>query len=132
MVNKQDFYNAVDIDITMVRGDAMVFNFQLGGLGRASAYTADALLISLGVAEHYYDQPLFEVTRAERRGIQLEEYDEAADLATFSVRIAPYMTRRLDINRYYYDLRMRWNGADDLTLMRGRFILVNEVKRSAV
>lgn len=132
MVNKQDFYNAVDIDITMVRGDTMIFNFQLGGLGRASAYTADALPISLGVAEHYYDPPLFEVTRADRRGIQLEEYDAAADLATFSVRIAPYTTRRLDINRYYYDLRMRNNGDGDLTLMRGRFILVNEVKRSAV
>ncbi len=118
MINRQDFLNALNQDIDMVRGDTVAFNFQLEGLAG--------------------DEPTFNFTCKDKPngntyitaelddGITLEEYDETTDIATYSVSIAPTKTASLDLARYYYDLQMTLND-DVITLMRGRLTLLYEV-----
>ena len=122
MVNKQDYINAVNQNIDMVRGDNLAFNFQLSGLGNKSAYTT--LKVTFAVAEHYDDESIIEITNA--NGISLENYDEVSDTATFSVFVAPNNTKTLDLARYYYDLQIK-DKTNVVTLMRGRLTLVYDV-----
>jgi len=122
MVNKQDYINAINQNIDMVRGDNLAFNFQLSGLGSRGAYAA--LLFTFAVAEHYDDDSILECTN--NNGITLESYDGASDTATFSVFVAPNKTKTLDLARYYYDLQMK-NNTNVVTLMRGRLTLVYDV-----
>lgn len=118
MVNKQDFNNAIEQNIDMIRGDTLAFNFQLTGLREQSAY--EDLLITFAMAEHYDDAELIEITNG--NGISLEEYDAANDTATFSVSVSPSMTKTLDLSRYYYDLQIK-DDTNVITLMRGRLAL---------
>lgn len=118
MINKQDFINAINQNIDMIRGDTLAFNFQLTGLGSQDAY--EDLLITFAVAEHYDDEELIEITNAD--GIDLEEYNTATDTATFSVYIAPNKTKTLDLASYYYDLQIK-DDTNVITLMRGRLTL---------
>lgn len=122
MINKQDFINAITQNIDMVRGDTLAFNFQLSGLGSRSAY--EDLLITFSVAEHYDAVALIEVYQDE--GITLDDYETEKDTATFSVILAPNMTKTLDLARYFYDLQIKYNE-DVITLMRGRLTLVYDV-----
>ena len=122
MVNKQDYINAINQNIDIVRGDNLAFNFQLSGLGSRSAYAA--LIVTLAVAEHYDDVSIFECTN--NKGITLENYDATSDTATFSVFVAPNKTKTLDLARYYYDLQIKDNS-NVVTLMRGRLTLVYDV-----
>lgn len=121
MINKQDYINAVNQDIEMVKGDTLAFNFQLQGLGGEDPDT-----IILSCAEHYGETPLFTVDL--NNGIAKVDYDVTKDVATYSVRIAPQKTASLDVNRYYYDMQITIND-DVITLMRGRLALLNEVTR---
>lgn len=118
MINRQDFINAINQNIDMIRGDTLAFNFQLTGLGSQDAY--EDLLITFAIAEHYDDEELIEITNAD--GIDLEEYDTATDTATFSVYIAPNKTKTLDLASYYYDLQIK-DDTNVITLMRGRLTL---------
>lgn len=120
MINKQAFINSVNQDIEIVRGDTLAFNFQLSGLGSRAEY--EALTASFAVAEKYDGMVLFNVTNG--GGIELEDY--TGDVATFSVCIAPELTRPLDVARYYYDLQIK-DDYNVVTLMRGRFSLVYDV-----
>lgn len=122
MVNKKDFINAIDKNIDMVRGDTLAFNFQLAGLESRSAY--EDLIITFAVAEHYDDESLLEITSG--NGIELEDYDTAKDTATFSLSVAPNMTKTLDLNRYYYDLQLK-DDNNVITLMRGRLTILWDV-----
>ena len=121
MINKQDFINAINQNIDMVKGDTLAFNFELQGL---EGETPDAITFSC--SEHYDDVPLFTADLSD--GITLEEYNEVKDIALYSVRIAPNKTASLDLNRYYYDLQLSYND-DVITLMRGRLMLLYEVTR---
>lgn len=120
MVNKQDFFNAFNQNIDMVRGDNLAFNFQLKGLGSRSAY--EALAVTFAVAEHYDDVTIFECTVGD--GIELEDYTD--DTATFSVFVSPEKTKSLDLARYYYDLQIK-DDVNVVTLMRGILTLVYDV-----
>lgn len=122
MVNKQDFINSVTYNIDMVRGDTLAFNFQLTGLSSRDEY--ENLAVFFAVAEHYDDNSIFEASID--NGIALESYDVAKDIATFSVYIAPNMTKALDLARYYYDLQLKTDG-DVITLMRGRLTLLYDI-----
>lgn len=123
MVNKQGFLNAFNQDFDMVRGDTLNFSFQLQGLGSQAAY--NNLNIIFAVAEHYDDEPyLFGATKGQ--GITLEEYDSDTDTATFSVYIAPELTKSLELMRYYYDLQIK-DTSNVITLMRGRLTLIWDV-----
>lgn len=121
MVNKQDYLNAINQNIEMVRGDTLAFNFQLQGL---SGVDPDTIIFSC--AENYGDTPIF--TAYLTNGIAKVDYDVVKDVATYSVRIAPQNTANLDVNRYYYDMQLTVNS-DVITLMRGRLALLNEVTR---
>lgn len=122
MINKQDFINAINKNIEMVRGDTLAFNFQLTGLKSRDAY--EDLIATFAVAEHYDDESLIEVTND--NGIVLEDYNTAKDTATFSVNVAPNYTKTLDLTRYYYDLQIK-DDNNVITLMRGRLTLVYDV-----
>lgn len=118
MINKQDFINAINQDIEIVKGDTLAFNFQVQGLDGSEA------TFTLTVKEHPDDDILFTADLGD--GITLDSYDELRDVATYNLRITPAKTKTLDIARYYYDLEMNVNG-DVFTLMRGRFTLVYEI-----
>jgi hypothetical protein len=122
MINKQDFINAINKNIEMVRGDTLAFNFQLTGLKSRDAY--EDLIATFAVAEHYDDESLIEITND--NGIVLEDYNTAKDTATFSVNVAPNYTKTLDLTRYYYDLQIK-DDNNVITLMRGRLTLVYDV-----
>jgi hypothetical protein len=122
MVNKKNFLNAINQDMEMVRGDTLVFNFQLSGLGSRVAY--NALLVTFAVAEHYDDVSILECTKG--NGIALEDYDAANDKALFSVMVTPNKTKTLDLARYYYDLQIKYNN-NVITLMRGRLTILWDV-----
>ena len=117
MVNKQEYLNAITQDIEMVRGDTLVFNFQLSGLENQQAY--ENLNVVFAVAEETDETPIFTVT--EDDGIALEDYTDG--VATFSMSIAPELTADIDIARYFYSLRIK-DSNDVATLMMGRFILI--------
>lgn len=120
MINKQDFINAINQDIEIVKGDTLAFNFQLQGLDGSEPTFA------FTVKEHPDDDILFSAELGD--GIELDNYDEVKDLATYTIHITPTKTKTLDLARYYYDLEMQVNG-DVLTLMRGRFTLLYEVSK---
>lgn len=122
MINRQDFINAINKNIDMVRGDTLAFGFQLKGLGSITEYTD--LEMTFSVAENYNANAIIEVTSGD--GIELESYNPVKDVATFTVNIAPNMTKTLDIARYYYDLQFT-DGTNVVTLMRGRLTLLYDV-----
>ncbi len=122
MVNKQNYINAINQNIDMVRGDTLAFNFQLAGLGNLAEY--EALDVLLAVAEHYDDEALIEITKTD--GIALEDYDAENDTALFSVCVAPQYTKNMDLERYYYDLQIK-DTDNVITLMRGRLTLLWDV-----
>lgn len=124
MVNKQDFINAFEQNIEIVRGNSLCFNFQLTGLGSLSAY--EAFEVDLNVSENYNDSPVFGSSLGD--GITLENYDTESDTATYSVFVAPSKTKDLELARYYYALNIS-NSANVVTLMRGRFTLVYNVPK---
>lgn len=118
MINKQDFINAINQDIDIVKGDTLSFNFQLQGLEGSEA------TFSFTVKEHPDDIAL--VTAELGDGIELVDYNATKDIATYCVHILPAKTKGLDLARYYYDLEVQANN-DVLTLMRGRFTLLYEI-----
>ena len=120
MINKQQYINAVNQNIDMVRGDNLAFNFQLTGLGSRAAY--EALTCTFAVADQYDADPVVECTNGS--GIELEDYTD--DTATFSVFVAPNQTKELDPARYYYDLQIK-DDDNVLTLMRGCLTIVYDV-----
>lgn len=123
MLNKQDFINAVYQDIPMVRGDTLAFNFALKGLGDEVAE------IAFTCKDHYDDEEaLFSCVTG--YGIERVEYDTETDEATYAVWVDPVKTADLELDRYYYDLRLFF-GDDVITLMRGRLTLEYNVTEGA-
>lgn len=120
MLNKQDFYNTINQDIDLVRGDTLSFGFELVGLQGA---TPD---FTFTCKDHYDGDIVFSADN--ESGISLDNYNEANDTATYTVWIDPNKTKDLELTRYYYDLEMRLDD-DVITLMRGRFTLLYDVTR---
>ena len=123
MVNKQDYLNAVEQNIEMVRGDTLAFNFNLSGLGSRADY--EALTIEFNAAYGIDDAPSVQAT-TDDGGVNIEDYDTATDTALFSVNVAPGKTKNLELSRLYYNLQII--GDDNvITLMRGRLNLLYEI-----
>lgn len=120
MVNKQEYLNAVEQNIEMVRGDTLAFNFQLGGLTQAEC---EALTVTFAVTNDYEEDALFEITNG--TGIELIDYVDG--IATYSVAVSPSITAGMEVARYYYDLQIE-DTDNKVTLMRGSFTLLYEVK----
>lgn len=122
MVNKQDYLNAINQNIDMVRGDTLAFNFVLGGLGSLAAY--NALNIAFSVSEHYNEPIIIQSSKGD--GISLLSYDTKKDEAIYSVFVAPGKTVDAEIGRYYYDLQIK-DTSNTVTLMRGILTLLYDV-----
>jgi hypothetical protein len=127
MVNKQQFSNAFNQEIEMVRGDTLSFNFELTGLGSQEDY--EDLIVLFSISDDYYKNPIIEVNRT--NGISLLSYDSASDTALFAVNVAPEMTASEDLARYYYNLQIK-DTENTLTLMRGHLTLLYEVTDKGV
>lgn len=109
----QDFYNPIPMDLTVVRGDTLAFNFQLEGADNVSDITFTCKN-NPDDTEAVFNQSLT------HGGIVLINSENGTD--TYSVRIRPDQTEGLDIARYYYDLELK-AGYDVITLMKGRLIV---------
>lgn len=121
MINKQDYINSFEQDIAMVKGDSLIFGFQVEGT--EGTLPTD---VSFRCTNDYNASPNFSASLTDS-GILLESYED--DVATYSVRIKPEQTANLDVGRYYYDLEMTFEGTGDVyTLMRGNLDIVPEVK----
>jgi hypothetical protein len=121
MVNYQQFNNSFYQSIEMVKGDSLIFNFQLQGLEGARPSS-----VTFAAAHHYDEDPYFTCTLED--GISLEDYDAETDTLTYAVAVAPGKTKYMDVGRHYYDLQIII-GDDVLTLMRGDFNLLFELSR---
>ena len=119
MVNKQDYMNAINQDIEMVRGDTLAFNFELSGLG--ALFADRALEVSFNIYERYEEPAVAQSKNGS--GVGITSYNSNQDIALFSVYLAPYKTKHLDIGRYYYDLQIK-NISNTITLMRGSLTMV--------
>ena len=122
MVNKQDYLNAFEQNIDMVRGDTLVFNFTLKGLGSQSAY--EDLEVEFNASDSITNAP--SIIADTDDGISLEEYDVTKDVALFSVSLSPDKTKEMDLMRYYYNLQIK-DDDNVVTLMRGRLTLLYEI-----
>ena len=126
MLNNQDFYNPERIDIEIVRGDTLSYNFQLQGTGGT-----EPSRITFMIKEDYEDSDADALVNLELAdGITLQGYDSETDTLTYCVHMRPDKTENLDLARYYYDLQMVIDG-DVFTLMKGRFTLDYDVTREA-
>ena len=123
MINRQDYINSFEQDITMVRGDTLIFGFELLGL---EGELPD--LIKFKCTDNYENSPDFSSSTLDG-GIILENYDEGTDTATYSVRVQPMQTSSLAVGRYHYDITMSFDDVEDVyTLQRGNLDLVPNVK----
>ena len=114
------FYNPIQRDITMVKGDTLSFAFQVQGL---KGQTPEKIYLSVKAAIEDRNL-LFNISSDDY--IKFREYDEENDLLTYVVRIPPYLTADIDLGRYFYDLEIQVNQ-DNITLMKGRFTLDYEI-----
>ena len=114
------FFNAINRDIEMVRGDTCSFAFQLKGL-EGERPEAVYFTCKSSVED---TTPLFQLTLDNT--IDERSYDPETDIITYSVRIPPDKTAGVDPGRYYYDLEVQVN-ADVFTLMRGRLAIDYDV-----
>ena len=113
----QDFYNPITMDLTMVRGDSLAFNFELVGADNITE-------ISFTCKENPADTEDIFTQSLTHGGIVL--LSSVNGVNTYSVRVRPDQTSGLDPARYYYDLELQ-AGADVITLMKGRLIVDWEV-----
>lgn len=112
MVNSQDFYNAIQLDITMIKGDTLAFNFQIEG--------ATPTEIIFTCKENPEDTDVIFEQSLSGGGINLQSSVDG--VLTYSVRVRPDQTAEIDTARYYYDLQMD-TDTEVITLMKGRLIV---------
>lgn len=121
MYNEGYFYNAIKRDIAMVKGDTMSFGFQIMGLGGREP---DKITFSCK-SEIEDEYCVFVVSNDDT--IDLRSYDSENDIYTYSVRIPPKKTKKLELGRYFYDLSIEVDN-DVITLMIGRLSIEFEVE----
>lgn len=124
MINKMDYLNAINQNIDMVRGDSLIFNFTLKGLESQSAY--EDVEVTFSASDTSDGDAL--ITASIDDGIELVEYDDFSDVATFTVCLVPAKTKDLDVARYYYDLQISFDD-NVATLMRGFLTLLWEISQ---
>lgn len=115
------FNNAINRNISMVKGDTLSFGFQIQGLENQEP---DAVYFSCkaSLEDETY---IFQKTLS--GGIVMRSYDTENDIYTYGVRVAPSDTSDEECGRYFYDLSIHVNG-DVLTLMRGMLEIVWEAE----
>ena len=117
------FYNAIKMDIAMIKGDTMSFGFQMQGLDGSAPSS-----IIFSCKEDPEDDDAVFSSSLDDGGIWLDSEDSETDLLEYGVRIAPSKTENLNTGRYYYDLQIVVND-DVYTLMKGRLQIEYDVTR---
>ena len=115
------FNNAINQNISMVKGDTLSFGFQIQGLEHQEP---DDVFFSCK-ADLESESYIFQKTLED--GIVIRSYDSENDIYTFGVRVAPDDTSSQECGRYFYDLSIHVND-DVLTLMRGMLEIVWEAE----
>lgn len=116
----EQFNNAINYNISMVKGDTMSFGFELQGLEGESPESINF------ACKEQIDDGSYIFNKDLDNGIELRSYDAETDILTVVVRVAPSDTADVDIGQYFYDLSIFIND-DVITLMRGKLTIVWEV-----
>lgn len=109
-------------DIRHVRGDTLSFPFYVEGLNQ----DLESVYFTCRDGANDNSEILFE--KSLNNGITYMYYDEETDTRTYLVRISPEDTKDLQSGTYYYDVQITVNS-DVFTIMKGRFILEQDVSR---
>jgi len=113
-------------DIRNVRGDTFSHNIFVEGLGNQEL---ESIYFTCRDSLNDNSEVLFEKTLND--GITYLYYDEENDIRTYVVRLAPNDTKDLQSGTYYYDEQIGVNG-DIITIMKGRFIIEQDVTRQTI
>lgn len=109
-------------DIRHVRGDTLSFFFEVEGLEQ----DLESVYFTCRDGKNDNSEILFE--KCLNDGITFMYYDEEKDIRKYVVRITPEDTKDLQSGTYYYDEQIEVNS-DVFTIMKGRFILEQDVTR---
>lgn len=109
-------------NIRTIKGDTFTNAIVIEGLGQVP----ESIYFTCRDSLNDDSNILFE--KSLNNGITQVSYDEAKDIRTYIVRLAPNDTRNLQAGTYYYDEQIAVNG-DVITIMKGRLILEQDVTR---
>lgn len=109
-------------DIRHVRGDTLSFNIYVENLNQ----DIESIYFTCRDGANDNSEILFEKNL--NNGISYMYYDEETDTRIYVVRISPTDTKDLQSGTYYYDEQIEVNS-DVFTIMKGRFILEQDISR---
>lgn len=116
--------NVLDLEVT--RGDDIVFNFILVGLGSSGDVSEAVFSCKKEVADTAY---VFQFNKSVDGAITKVDYDAQTDETTYLVKIPAQGTATLDLGTYYYDLQLTYNYTI-ITILKGKFVVTFDVTRN--
>lgn len=111
-------------DIRQIKGDTFSTALIVEGLGQ----DLESVYFSCRDSLNDNSNILFE--KSLTNGITLVEHDTENDIRKYAVRLDPADTENLQSGTYYYDLQVGVNS-DIFTIMKGRFIIEQDVTRTS-
>lgn len=105
---------SINRNLRMVRGDTFAFSFEVSGTD-----LLDTVFFSCKINADD-EQYLFQKS--------LNDGITYRGNGRFSVRVAPNVTKDLEVGSYYYDLEIGVNG-DIFTIMKGRLKIEQDITR---
>jgi hypothetical protein len=118
--------NYYENDIASIRGDTFSHALVVEGMG-----VEEFESVYFTVRDSLNDDSNILLERSLYNGISLIEYDSEKDIRKYMVRIEPEDTKDIQAGTYYYDEQVAVNG-DVFTIMKGRFILKQDITRKTV
>ena len=112
-------------DIRHIRGDTFSHPIIVEGLGQ----DLDSVYFTCRNGTNDDSEILFE--KSLNNGITYLYYDAETDTRTYVVRLVPNDTKDIQEGTYFYDEQVSING-DVFTIMRGRFIIQQDISRSTI
>lgn len=112
-------------DIRHIKGDTFSHNIFVEGLGQ------DLESVKFACRDGLNDDSEILFEKSLNDGITFLYYDEETDTRTYVVRLSPNDTKDLQEGTYYYDEQISVNG-DVFTIMKGRFIVKQDVSRDTI
>ena len=112
-------------DIRHIRGDTFSHPIIVEGLGQ----DLDSIHFTCRNGTNDDSEILFE--KSLNNGISYLYYDAETDTRTYVVRLVPNDTKDIQEGTYFYDEQVSVNG-DVFTIMRGRFIIEQDISRSTI
>ena len=108
--------NTIDLEIT--RGDTILFNFVVTGLGGSDLSEA-VFSCKKNIGDTEY---VFQYNKSVDGAIAIADYDSQTDETTYIVNIPAEATASLDLGNYYYDMQVTLNNTI-ITMLKGNFII---------